>query len=171
MSTGEKNIPLRSLWGIPAEWFSRVVLVPGVMCVGTSLCALLKKSRNSWLPDPSWTSPANTRPSHLCCWYFALEEVNADVLERFKYFFTELETSFWVNLRQLETAVSEFWVFSLVLTVTQTQVRVWAVRAAPHQLFFSVQNNVFSPQWLPRESLGVIPFSQLHLHLCGPSLI
>lgn len=166
-----KNIPLRALWGVPAKWLSRVELVPGVVYVGTSLCAFLKKSSNSWLLDPSRTSPANSRPSHLCCWHFALEEANAKVLGRFKYFFTELETSFWVNLRQLEAAVSEFWaVFSPVLTVAQAQVRVWAARALPHQLFFSVQNDVFSPRWLPRESPGVIPFSQLHLHLCGPSL-
>lgn len=39
-----KNIPLRALWGIPAEGFSRVELVPGVVCVGTSLCAFLRKA-------------------------------------------------------------------------------------------------------------------------------
>lgn len=53
----------------------------------------------------------------------------------------------------------------------ERHVGVWAVSAAPHQLFFSVQNDIFSAWWLPRESLGVIPFSQLHLHLCGPSLL
>lgn len=41
MNIGEKNIPL---WGIPAKGFSRVELMPGVVCVGTSLCAFLRKA-------------------------------------------------------------------------------------------------------------------------------
>lgn len=156
MNTGGKNIPLRALWGIPAKWSSRVELLPGVVCVDTSMF-FPKKSRNSWLPDPSWTSLTNIRLSHLWCCYFALEEVNAKVLERFKYFFHWEETFFWVNLRQLG---SLSWSSGQLGAHSDKHRSGCELSAVPHQLFFSELNDVFSPWQLPRE------WFPSHRHIC-----
>lgn len=90
------------------------------------------------------------------------------VLERFKYFFHWEETFFWVNLRQLGIAVLEFWALvSLMLIVTNTGQGVSCECCSPSVVFLWTKwciQSLAAPK-------GVIPFSQLHLHLCELSLV
>lgn len=97
------------------------------------------------------------------------------------FFFYWAETRFGEDWRYLETTDSVFLFyfrhFIELFAAWWSQwccnhkLEAWAVRAVPHRLVFAVLRCIFSPWWLRSEHLGLVPFSQARLHLCGLSLV